>query len=199
MLYPSDYDKNNVKLLEPHLLLLLSFYFSSLLLFFFLVVAVVVFVSAAAAATVKRRIYEQFASRSRALNVRHELTRHSPQEQAQALGAGGAAGNGAAIADDFVNALACLRLRLRRRLPSQLWLQMRLLVAFVLRLVIYFINNKMLSATGWGGGGAAGGGEQAACWAGYGLLCARQAGRQAQTWCSMWQGLSAGLIVRKIR
>lgn len=48
---------------------------------------------------------------------------------------------------------------------------MRLLVAFVLRLVIYFINNKMLSATGRGGG------EQAACWAGYGLLCARQAGR----------------------
>lgn len=89
MLYPSDYDKNNVKLLEPHLLLLLSFSFSSLLLFFFLVVvAFVVVVSAAAAATVKRRIYEQFASRSRALNVRHELTRHSPQEQTQALRAG---------------------------------------------------------------------------------------------------------------
>lgn len=99
ILYPSDNDKNNVKLLEPHLLLLS---FSSLLLFFFLVVVVVVVSAAAAAATVKRRIYEQFASRSRALNVRHELTRHSPQEQA--VRAGGAAGNGAAIADDFVNA-----------------------------------------------------------------------------------------------
>lgn len=84
---------------------------------------------------------------------------------------------------------------------------MRLLVAFVLRLVIYFINNKMLSATGRGGGGAAGGGEQAACWAGYGLLCARQAGRDVlhgaawgmQREAAQWQGLSAGLIVRKIR
>lgn len=78
---------------------------------------------------------------------------------------------------------------------------MRLLVAFVLRLVIYFINNKMLSATGRGGG------EQAACWAGYGLLCARQAGRDVlhgaawgmQREAAQWQGLSAGLIVRKIR
>lgn len=71
MLYPSDYNKK-VKFVEPHFLLLSRF---SL---FFVAVGVV----SAVSATVKRRIYKQFASRTRTLNVRHDITRHSPQEQA---------------------------------------------------------------------------------------------------------------------
>lgn len=65
-------------------------------------------------------------------------------------------------------------------------------LAFVLRLVIYFINNKMLSATRRGEGE---GGELAACCAGCGLLCARRRHRHRRaTWCSMRRQQVAGPV-----
>lgn len=65
-------------------------------------------------------------------------------------------------------------------------------LAFVLRLVIYFINNKMLSATRRGEGE---GGELAAFCAGCGLLCARRRHRHRRaTWCSMRRQQVAGPV-----
>lgn len=79
-------------------------------------------------------------------------------------------------------------------------------LAFVLRLVIYFINNKMLSATRRG----AGGGEERSSWLhaaqamGYCVPAEGGTGtkvlRGAACGGSKWQqGLSVGLIVRKRR
>lgn len=71
-------------------------------------------------------------------------------------------------------------------------------LAFVLRLVIYFINNKMLSATRRGGeesGERRGEQQSAACCAGCGLLCARRRHRQSRaTWCSMQRQQVAGPV-----
>lgn len=71
-------------------------------------------------------------------------------------------------------------------------------LAFVLRLVIYFINNKMLSATRRGGeesGERRGEQQSAACCAGCGLLCARRRHRHSRaTWCCMQRRQVAGPV-----
>lgn len=151
-------------------------------------------------ATVKRRIYEQFASGSRALNVRHELTRHSPQEQEQeaAAGRGGREGSWAEQ-QEVGQQLQMISLTRWPPTPTAL--------AFVLRLVIYFINNKMLSATRQGRGG---GREERSSWLhagqamGYCVPAEGDTGTDvlrgaAACGGSKWQGLSVGLIVRKRR